>query len=355
MVLELIRVVNLRNISEGLLEPGPGINFIEGPNGSGKTSLLEAIYMLGRGKSFRGNSIGAAIQEDKSALELYGVIVNGRKLIKIGFRKTEKTTEIRINGERVKKLSLLAREVPIHIITPRSHEIVEGGADYRRRFLDWGVFHVEPQYQFVSSRYQRALAQRNAALKRNTESVEHWNFELAETGELVNRMRMEYLETLTKYFHEECNLLLPIEKIELSWKRGWSEKLGYCQALERTIERDKLMGHTTSGPHRADLRITVLNKNANQRLSRGQQKLIVTALILAQSQILKNKTGLHPIVLLDDVASELDIANRDRIINRLREIKLQLFVTTTDLQFARKYPMDRLFHVEHGVVSEEHV
>lgn len=355
MALDLIRIRNLRNISEASLEPSAGINIFEGPNGSGKTSLLEAIYLLGRGRSFRGNRIASVIQKNKQTLELYCEAENHKKSVKIGLRKTTVATDVKINGVRINKLSLLARELPLHLITPRSHEIIEGKADYRRRFLEWGVFHVEPRYQYYSARYQRVLAQRNAALKRDVASVDHWNIELARCGDELNQMRLEYLRALEPILIDELQYLIPNISISLSWKQGWDQNTDLIDSLTRNRERDIHKGYTSGGPHRADLVIMSSGEPASRILSRGQQKLIVIGLILSQSKLLKNITGMNPIIMVDDLESELDQTNKISIVQRLIAQNTQVIITRTDNNRTSNYQMDKLFHVEHGAVSEERV
>lgn len=355
MALNLIRISNLRNISDGLLAPSLNSNIIVGSNGSGKSSLLEAIYILGRGRTFRGSRIGPVIKQKEKALEVYGETRNQQKNIRIGIRKTRVGTEVRINSEKIKRLSSLAVHLPLHLITPNSYQIIEGSADYRRRFIEWGVFHVEHQYRVLSDRYRRVLAQRNASLKSHPASVRYWDTELSSTGEMLNDLRFGYLKELESIFHYELSLLLPQIDIQLLWKKGWQDDLELKQAIVKNFDKDLKYGYTSVGPHRSDLQLTIEDHSADQKLSRGQKKLVVASLVLAQAELQKIKTGRLPVLLIDDYTSELDKSNQDRFMKRLFKSDSQLFVTTNDLNEYHSEGFEKMFHVEHGVVEEEGV
>jgi len=352
MSLEIIRIYNLRNISEAELSPSQGMNLVWGSNGSGKTSLLEAIYLLGRGRSFRESRLKSVIKRSKRSLEVFGSTSNK---LNIGIRKSVSGTEVRINGKTVKKLSTLARKFPVLIITPKSHEILERGSEYRRRFLEWGVFHVEPNYQKTSSEYRRILSQRNASLRFNPSSVSAWDNQLVEYARKVNHCRTEYVNTFSTYSDRLSCQLLSDREIQIVWKRGWPEETDLKQLLGQSLDSDIKRGFTYYGAHRADMLIKSEDEPVSRWASRGQQKLIVTILFLAQAEMIRVKSGIKPILLMDDPYAELDADSKRKLMSVLSDLHNQIFITTTEKELYSDYPMGASFHVEHGVISSMRV
>jgi DNA replication and repair protein RecF len=349
MTLGLIRIKNLRNITEIEIEPAKGTNLIWGANGSGKTSLLEAIYILGRGRSFRNRENAAIIRKGQESLEIFGYLSEpDRERLGIGIRKKRKSTEARIGGEPVKKISLLARTLPISILTPRSHEILERGSQYRRRYLDWGVFHVEHSYRDVSERYHRILQQRNAALRRPGADSGVWDRELVETGKQLNQIREGYIETLIPNVLDLCSRFLPQAELSFEWRRGWKGGLELEEALIQTRHTDTSRGYTATGPHRADLAIKINGELADRVVSRGQQKMLVAAMKIAQAQLTMKSTGTDTVMLVDDLPAELDAENRERLLGELKESRLQVYITGVEKGLFQGGLVEKMFHVEHG-------
>ncbi len=352
MPLGLIRIHNLRNIQEIELEPEWGINLIWGSNGSGKTSILEAIYLLGRGHSFRGRESQPLIRDGSDNLDLYAQIeqVSGER-IGVGLRKGRDSSEARVGNSSIKKISDLARTLPISILTPQSHEILERGPQYRRRFIDWGVFHVEHQYRGIAERYQRILQQRNAALRERSSDASLWSLELGEAGEQLEQLRGEYLKELRRGVGEVLDELSGGREIELEWRRGWPPKLTLEEALARSLERDQNRGYTSVGPHRADLVVRMDGERVEKRASRGQQKLIVAAMAIAQARLAQEKNGVDPVILVDDLPAELDGKNRTKLMGILQQSGLQVFITGVERDPFQGLGIEQMFHVEHGAVG----
>ena len=348
MSLEVIRIKNLRNISEAELTPSPGLNLVWGANGSGKTSLLEAIYLLGRGRSFRESRTKSVIRKNERSLEVFGSTSNKQK---IGIRKSSSGTEVRINGESVKKLSILAMKFPVLVITPKSHEILERGSEYRRRFLDWGVFHVEHSYQKISSEYRRILAQRNASLRNHSISASAWDRQLVEYANRLNQYREEYIGILSTHIDSLACRLLGNRKIQIVWKRGWPDDTNLNELLARSLDSDIKRGFTYYGAHRADMLIKSEDEPVSSWASRGLQKLIVSNLFLAQAEMIRINTGVIPIILMDDPYAELDTDSKQNLMTMLVDFHNQTFITTTDKELYSNYQMGASFHVEHGVIS----
>jgi len=352
MSLELIRIRCLRNISEAEISPHPCINLIIGKNGSGKTSLLEAIYLLGRGRSFRSRRVETLIQRGTDSLDVFGVATYREGTCRIGLRKSGKGTEVHINGERISKLSKLVKTTAVHVITPNSHELLERGSELRRRFLEWGVFHVEPAYRQAAHRYHRALSQRNAALKKDHSLVSSWNAELVEWGEKLNGFRESYFLALRERFLLEAGIFFDTGDLDLVWKRGWPSGRELPDILKDNQINDIKQGFTRYGPHRADLSVRKGGDAVNQRTSRGEQKLAVICLVLAQTETVLRHSGNRPVLLIDDLNAELDQENRIKMMSRCRNSDYQVFITATGWKLPDEHSADKVFHVEHGVITE---
>jgi len=352
MSLDLIRIHSLRNITEAEISPHPGINLIIGKNGSGKTSLLEGIYLIGRGRSFRSRRVETLIQRGTDALEVFGITSNLERKNRVGLRKTRKETEVHINGQKVSKLSQLVKTTAVHVITPNSHELLERGSELRRRFLEWGVFHVEPAYRQAAHRYHRALSQRNAALKKDQALVSSWNIELSEWGEKLNVYRESYFLELQKRFRLETVTFFGSEVLDIEWKRGWPLGRRLLELLEENQFNDIKQGFTRYGPHRADLMVRKGGDTVNLRTSRGEQKLAVICLVLAQTEAVLRYSGNRPILLIDDLNAELDQENRVKMMSRCQKSEYQVFITATAWKLPAEHSADKVFHVEHGVITE---
>lgn len=352
MSLDLIRIHNLRNIKEIEFEPGAGLNLIYGVNGSGKTTLLEAIFLLGRGKSFRGKKTGSLIKDGEAKLDLYGRFTQtNQNSLNIGVRKQGKETDVRVNMENLTRLSQLARLVPLQILTPKSHEILERGPEFRRRFIEWGVFHVEHDYQQVYKRFSRVLRQRNAALKLGGRAASSWDPEFIYSSDQLNKYRRIYVERLEKAFLDEKIEIFNRNNFNFKWKSGWREGVSLQETLDRMFESDSSLGFTQSGPQRADLQIYMDGEQITKRVSRGQQKMIVAVLQIAQARITMQYSKTNPIILVDDLPAELDIENRRKLLERLLCLETQLFITAIDKKSILNTPDQSLFHVEHGQIN----
>jgi DNA replication and repair protein RecF len=349
MTLQQIRISNLRNIEGIELECAEGLNLICGPNGSGKSSILEAIYILGRGRSFRTRENRPLIRHGTERLELFGLIGTPQGTeTRFGIRKDRETTEIRIDGNRINRVSELAKRLPLSILTPNSHEILERGPQYRRRYIDLGVFHVEPRYRDQTERYQRLLLQRNAALRERWRDTSAWDLELGRAGEAINLAREQYLESLKPKINEVAKRLVPDLDLDIEWRRGWAEGISLGQAFERANEGDRKKGYTQVGPQRADLVLKLQGAAAEKKASRGQQKLLVAALQIAQTRLIAQRTGIGTVMIVDDLAAELDTVNRNKLISELRATGAQTFISGVDRTLFEGAGAGGVFHVEHG-------
>lgn len=354
MSLQRVAIRDFRCIETAEFEVHPRCNVISGENASGKTSLLEAIFFLGRGRSFRTARNETLIRKGTHELTVTGRLGGPGRSIPMGIRLSRDGIEAKAAGEKLGSLAGLAAVLPIQAIDPEVHRLVEEGPQERRRYLDWGVFHVEPNFVDHWRRYQRALRQRNAALRAGQapSAVRAWDPELIEAGEAVEDHRRRYLEKLRPHVAAVGERLLGVP-VDLSLHRGWLADLSLAKAVEQAWPRDQERQMTQAGPHRADLGIRVGGELARDRISRGQQKLTAAALLLGQLRCDAEQGSAVAGLLVDDPAAELDAANLDRLLREVLDLPAQLFVTALDAEnpSIRGLPTGQRFHVEHGVLT----
>ncbi|GMM67564.1 DNA replication/repair protein RecF [Alteromonas sp. MTD1] len=362
MKLNNVQITQFRNLSSVSFSPSTSLTIIRGVNGSGKSSLIEALHYLGFGRSFRTSKHTSVIQHDKNDFSVFASCTDEEgEALKLGFMRSRNDSfTCSINGERSKKLSDLVSLVPIQLFTPQSTDLIIGSPSERRRFCDWGLFHVKHQFQLLSNQYAKFLKHRNALLKQyaNLDASEnqYWETQFAELGEALTAMRQEYVELLKPVFKYYANEFLPTFDVELSYYKGWEKDVCLSESLVKKREYDGKIGHTSSGPHKADLRLKVNGVNAQELLSRGQLRMAVAALQMSQTKLFNSVTQRKSIFLLDDVGAELDADKREQFIDGLLEMDTQVFVTaieSSQLGFIEKYNEKKMFHVEHGSVKEE--
>ncbi|NIP72530.1 MAG: DNA replication/repair protein RecF [Gammaproteobacteria bacterium] len=347
---------DLRNLEEVDLRPAPGVNLITGANASGKSSLLEAVYFLGRGRSFRTHRFERLVRAGAATVQVVGRIAAGSEgSIPVGIERGRGGSRARLGGRDVRTLAELAAALPTQVITPHRHKLLEEGPRYRRQFLDWGVFHVEPAFLPEWQRYRRALRQRNAALRSGPrEAAEAWEPELNQAAVALDRLRAQYVARLTAALPAYLDPLLGSLPVGLEYRRGWSAERAFEDVLAAHRAEDREQGFTGLGPHRAELTISLDGRPAADQVSRGQQKILVAALLLAQAGLFQELTGRCCVLLVDDVAAELDAEHRARLLRQVAALEAQAFVTAIEAPWAGELLPDsaRMFHVEHGKVRE---
>ena len=347
---------NLRCLSRVSVEPGPGLNLITGANGAGKTSLLEAISVLSTGRSFLRTKAAHLITQTHSELLVAAQTEAGHRL---GLRRTRGgQPEVKIDGERQSAVSALTRHLPVLVLGAEGLGWLAGTPERRRSLLDWGVFHVLGASTQAYSHYFRALDQRNKALKDGSitrEMIAPWEAQMEPAGEQMHSLRREFFERLVRQVQIELREFPEMPNISFSLKPGFSaDKGGLLDAWERGFERDRMLGSTQSGPHRADLMMTSRDAPVSEVLSRGQQKVLVSALLVAQQFLLRVEQNKSVVLLVDDLAAELDRDRQTQIWKRLLAQGVQAFVTQVQdqgLVNLSEIGEVREFHVEHGVVS----
>ena len=327
MILTQFQVIAFRNLDSLTFAPNSGVNAIVGPNGAGKSSVLEAIHTLSAGHSFRTRKARELIAHNAESFTVSGLLQDrqGREH-RCGMRRSNTgDVELRMNYEPVRSMAVISRAIPVKALTPDSHALIQDGPTARRQFIDWGAFHEDPDFFAHWKLYRRALSQRNHALRTHKPMAEivSWNNEFAAAGSWIDQCRANYLNKLQPYFEQLLEQLTANFTVNLQRFRT-----------------------TTDGPHRAELALTVDEHPARQILSRGQQKLVVYALHLAQLEVLHEDADRHAIVLSDDLASELDQANLSRVLSLLASKPTQVFIAGTD-------PFDQAvnFQLEAGRLS----
>ncbi len=362
MSLLRFRLHHLRNIEAAELEFADGCNLLIGPNASGKTSLLEGISLLATGRSFRPrqfSSVGSHVLPAATA-HCWVQQPDGR-VLEYGVERARGGQRFRISNEQVKSLAELAGLLPFQVITPEVSELVLGGPRLRRRFLDWGLFHVEPGFHEYWVRYRKLLRQRNAALRnssRDLRLLRSWEVELAESAGALTQAYLAYTRALQERLAAAAAGAWPEwREVDLQLESGWETDAGleterFIEQLRSQEARDQQRGYTSVGPHEAELRIRQGQHLARDVLSRGQTKLLATLLLLIQAGQLGEARSTRVLLLLDDLAAELDQANRVRVLREIERGPLQAVITGTQqgLLEGEVVAHCRGFHVEQGRV-----
>lgn len=322
----------LRNLAPFDVSIDSNALLITGHNGSGKTALLEGIALLSSGRSFRENRLQRCQQWQSPQLTLYAEVSNRLGVQRLGWQREKQLTQLRLNGETATNHALLAQHLPVQVFSPESQDLLTQGPNERRRFIDWGAFYHEPHFLTAWRHYQHALKQRNHALRQQRPPTEIalWHHPLLEAALAVHKTRSHYVQTLAE-------TALPImaevsdslTEIKLDYHPGWDLEQDLLTLWQTQLAHDRQLGYTQAGPHRADLKLRLHDRDALSVLSRGQQKLLALSLLLAQSQHLRNALNETPVLLLDDIAAELDIEHQSRILNLLPKLEAQTILTAT--------------------------
>jgi DNA replication and repair protein RecF len=353
MRLTQLQIKNFRNIEDSQLTPVQGVNLIIGDNASGKTSLLEAIYYLSHIRSFRTQHITDLIMRQTPYLQLVANIeTSDQNIIPFGIRRSRNKSEIRVNKQPVKRVSDIAAQFPVLAIHPDSYKLITGSPSQRRQYLDWGVFHVEHGFFKAWQRFKKALSQRNASLKskQKYDVCQLWNSEIHTTAHYIDKLRQQYFDKLRPYFNHLTKQFFGDNLVEIEYKRGWSAESDLLELLEENLQKERMRGYTQYGPHRAEIVIKVNGQSAQTCISRGQQKLLVALMRLAQAMQFTEATNKTCVLLYDDLAAELDANHRILILSVLSKMNIQLFLTAIEPNQIdlSAWEIKKMFHVEHG-------
>ena len=353
MPIQRFSAQNFRCLESVEFDADPQYNLIHGRNASGKTSVLEAIAYLGRGKSFRGAATSDLIRHGQQEFVLFGEVSDGARAAKVGVRNSHEGLETRVDGESDGGSAALASALPLQIIDPDIHELVAGPPEQRRKYLDWIAFHVEHDFLTTWRRFRRALKQRNAALRAGTggTALDGWNAEFSELAAEVDAGRRAALEVAIAGLQEAGADLLG-NNVGFEYRSGWNEEKGLLRSLEESTERDLQQGSTQYGPHRADIKLSYDARRARKLVSRGQQKLLACAMVLAATETAQAALERPLLLLLDDPGAELDSDALARLMHRVVDLGSQVVATSLEAN-APLFPAEaRTFHVEHGVLEK---
>ncbi|MFK7975292.1 MAG: DNA replication/repair protein RecF [Halioglobus sp.] len=362
MALNQLKIDGIRNLRDVSLEGLEAVNVFYGINGSGKTSVLEAIHLLGMARSFRGNSVKSVITHGEDSCVVYGSLAapsTNKPALMLGIKRNRVgQAQIKVGGQPVRTVAELAEQLPLQVINADTFGLLTGSPSSRRQYLDWGVFHVEHAFFSEWQRFQRCIKQRNKLLRRGkltNKELDIWTRDLAASGAAISDYRKNYFKELAPRFRAIMASLAPsLEELELHYRQGWDRQLSYAEALAQGVSADLEQGYTHTGPQRADLRVTTAGYGAAETLSRGQQKLVVCGLKLAQGQMMTELGKGSCTYLIDDLPSELDEAHSRLICQWLADMDAQVFITCVKLDEIRSvWPPNSpfgVFHVEQGSV-----
>ncbi|MGO2131677.1 MAG: DNA replication/repair protein RecF [Halomonas sp.] len=366
MPINYLSFQGLRNLKPLVLEPSPDINVFVGDNGSGKTSLLEGIHILGMGRSFRTRHLRHAISHESDHFTLHARLPNespsGGLPVPVGVRRHREASEleIRLASEKVDRLARLVEALPLQLINPDAFRLLEGAPGGRREFIDWGVFHVKHDFMPVWRSFRRALKHRNALLRHDrmdASAFDAWDRELVHWGEALDAMRRDWMQAFEPVFTETLSGLIDLPGLELRYTSGWDRKRELSEVFQQGRVTDRQMGFTQQGPQRADMAVRYCKRPATEVLSRGQLKLVVSALKLAQGRLLEQATGRSCLYLIDDLPAELDAGHRQVFCQWLENMHCQAFITSVDPEALssgwQKNTTVSMFHVKHGEIEKK--
>lgn len=356
MSITRLLIKDFRNIEQAELVPAAGFNYLIGENGSGKTSVLEAIYTLGHGRAFRSLQTGRVIRHEQPDFVLHAKLAGESRPLTLGLSKDRAgLTKVRIDGSDGHRIAELAQLLPIQLITPEGFTLLTGGPKYRRAYIDWGCFHRYPGFFTAWNNFRRLIKQRNASLRQvsHYRQLQPWDQAMVPLAQQISEWRAAYSEEISREIQQTCQRFLPEYDLQFSYLRGWDKETPFDELLARQFERDRALTYTSSGPHKADFRIRAAGTPVEDLLSRGQLKLLMCALRLAQGEYLTQQSGRRCIYLIDDFASELDETRRQLLAERLKATKAQVFVSA--ISFDHVIDMNdekgKMFGVEKGKIT----
>lgn len=351
MVIEDLRISELRNIESIRFQASDKVNWIYGGNGAGKTSILEAVFFLARGRSFRGKKSGALVRKGQQMFNLEGLVntSQGRRT-KIACAKDSRTIRFRQDGVLVRSRRELMDSLQVRMVGENAQQLLEGDPRIRRLFLDWNLFHVEQSYGTLLHKYQRVQAQRGCWLRNGCVGRPVWDELYVSLAEEIARFREELFTELAVHCENLRKAFSVFRSLSFRFRRGWGAGVSLASLLRSSRDMDQKRGFTFYGPGRADF--FVESDGLTGIRSRGQTKLLVLLLHVAAQEIWNKRTGMESVWLVDDLWSEMDQRSQDCALELLSPIKEQMFLTSvcTDTALFRGYQSlpGAMFHVEQG-------
>lgn len=354
---------NLKNIE---IYPNEGMNIIFGQNAQGKTNLIEAIWLFSGAKSFRNNKESKMICFGSKRAEL-SIEFDDRKRIQKGNIVLGEKNKFFLNRVELTSQSDFNGNFHCIVFSPSHLSVIQGAPSARRKFVDQAISQIRPDYNNYLNQYKKVLYQRNALLKSMGKSsylldtLSVWDSQLAKLGTIISILRTDYIEKITRFsYNIYLKLSSKSEKMEVLYNstvfddiidREYTEEKVeiYKKKLEENIEQDISQKFTSAGVHRDEIEILVNKKSLRNYGSQGQQRSGILALKLAEAQMLKNVTGNYPVILLDDVMSELDISRQDYILNHVKGH--QVFITCCDISNALRLQSGKIFQIEDGTAK----
>ncbi|MEE8364599.1 MAG: DNA replication/repair protein RecF [Gammaproteobacteria bacterium] len=351
MTIRQLSLTDFRNLRSTTLDFDPAINLISGDNGSGKSSLLESIFVLCQACSFRTHQLKQCIRHGKPGFLLFGRFSD----YKVGLSRSEQKQEIKLDGEPVKRRSELASRTPIGIVNADSFNLVMGPPQQRRAYIDWCLFHVKHQYVEHWMQFRHALKQRNQLLKKRQDLnlLEYWNDYLVKPSLAIQQNRRKYTALINDLLGKQMSDLLGDLKISLDYRAGWPAEIDLHQCLQLNRDKDIKAGFTNFGVHRDNIRILAGGSPAAQVLSRGQVKKLCLALLITALKLVREEGDRPMILLIDDLCSELDKNTQHKVFQHLLGVGIQLFITNIENVVPSVFQGKefKMFHVEHDIIK----
>ncbi len=334
------------------------MNLFFGANGAGKTSILEAIDFLSRGRTFRHHRLNPLLRKDSEALTVSSTVRHGDQKLQMGIEKSAQHTTLHQNQQKISSISEHATYLPVVSMHPDSHQLIQGGSKHRRNYLDWSAFHVKPDFLHHWRGYNKCLRQRNQILRTGhpaNKELSAWTDELCLLGNKVNNARSKIFDEIYPIFIEYIGKIIPETDIDISFYAGWPKEQELAEAIVETSQQEQLRNSTQRGPHRADIKISLNRQDAVSTASRGQQKLVAACLLLAQINFAQTNNKEHCIVLLDDIRAELDQPHTNALLAELQALKCQAFITAIEESQVdlSGWKEKRKFHVKQGTCEQQ--
>lgn len=349
MTIRQLSLSGFRNLKSTTLDFHSGFNLISGANGSGKTSLVEAVHIICQGQSFKTTRLDECIQHGESSFLLFAQFND----YKAGFSRENKITKLRLNEININKLSEFTEKSPIRIINSNSFYIVDGSPGTKRAYMDWILFHVEQSFKTLWSHYQHALKQRNSLLRKKTDilQLDYWDKYLSDLNQQIYHQRKSIISKLNHCIKENLMDLISDLDIGIRYQPGWNNEKPLSILLKSQRKKDLKLGFTGIGIHRDNIEITSKGHPVQSVLSRGQLKRLASTMLLAQIYIVQALSK-SVILIIDDIAAELDKFSAGKILQMIPNLNVQTFLTNIEQDsLLTKYQQEyKMFHVEHGII-----